>query len=293
MHGLKGELRRNEPMNRHTSWRTGGPAKWFYTPYDANDLGEFIRRVPNSVSIAWCGLGSNILVRDGGYPGVVISTLKGLNRIYKVGESGVYAEAGVPGAKVAKFAVKNALGGAEFLVGIPGTVGGALAMNAGCFGLETWEIVRFAETMNRTGAKDRKDASRIRRGYRYVEIAVDEWFIAAEFKLVPRSMENGRKNIRELLKRRTETQPIQTANAGSVFRNPPKDYAARLLETAGLKGFEIGKARISLKHANFIENQGNATALEIEELISHAMKRVQAVHGVSLEPEVKIIGIKT
>ncbi len=293
MHGLKGELRCDEPMSRHTSWRTGGCASLFYTPKGKDDLAEFLKRVPREAEIAWCGLGSNMLVRDGGFPGVVISTLKGLNAIQKTGDNEMYAEAGVPSAKFARHAVNNSLCDAEFMIGIPGTVGGALAMNAGCFGSETWKIVGWVDTMRRNGGQQRKVRSQFKWGYRHVETENGEWFTGAQFHLTPCDREQGKQQIRTLLKKRAATQPIQTANAGSVFRNPPQDHAARLIESVGLKGYRIGQARISPTHANFIENQGNATAQDIENLIGHATEQVERVHGIQLELEVKIIGKST
>ncbi len=290
MHGLKGQLRQDEPMSRHTSWRTGGRASMFYTPKGKDDLGEFLKRIPDETEIAWCGLGSNMLVRDGGFPGIVISTLKGLNMLHKAGEAEVYAEAGVPGAKLAKYSVKYSLCDAEFMVGIPGTVGGALAMNAGCFGSETWEIVGHVDTINRGGEQKQKNRDEFDWGYRFVEKDGEEWFTGAQFRLTPCDSSQGKENIRRLLRTRSQTQPIQTANAGSVFRNPPGDYAARLIETAGLKNVQIGQAGISGVHANFIENKGDATASDIENLIDHAVEEVEKVHGVRLELEVKIIG---
>ena len=290
MSGLTGELRINEPMSRHTSWRTGGLAAWFYTPNGLDDLEKFLKQLPKNISITWCGLGSNTLFRDGGFPGVVISTLKGLNRIERKSDHEIFAEAGVPSAKLAKFSAKNALCGAEFLVGIPGTVGGALAMNAGCFGGETWDVVKSVDLMDRKGNRFSKDASRVVRSYRFTEIKPGEWFVGAVFRLKQCSAEMGLKKIKTLLNKRMATQPIQTANAGSVFRNPHGDYAARLMDSAGLKNTSIGGARFSPVHANFIENQGKATALDIERLIEHAMDRVWTIHGIKLEPEVKIIG---
>ena len=288
--GLNGKLCRNEPMSRHTSWRTGGAAAWFYTPAGLDDLSEFIKRIPCDMPIVWCGLGSNMLVRDGGFDGVVISTLKGLDRISKCGDNSVYAEAGVPCAKAARYSVKNALSGSEFFIGIPGTVGGALAMNAGCFGHETWEIVQRADTIDRSSVRHRRSISEVEYGYRYSKLPENEWFTGAEFNLVPNSAEAGKQEIKKLLKIRMETQPVQTANAGSVFKNPPGKYAAELIESVGLKNHAIGQARISPKHANFIENRGKAKAVEIEGLIELAREKVEAIHGVSLQPEVKIIG---
>ena len=288
--GLSGELRHCEPMSGHTSWRVGGPAKWFYTPKGVDDLGEFLKRLPNETEVAWCGLGSNLLVRDGGFDGVIISTLKGLRELWQTNERGIYAEAGVPGAKLAKFSVNKALGGAEFMIGIPGTVGGALAMNAGCFGSETWEIVGYVDTINRMGERTRRNAGQVKWGYRSVEINSTEWFTGAEFELDPCRTETGKNKIRNYLRKRADTQPVQTANAGSVFRNPPQDHAARLLDRAGLKGYSVGAARVSPVHANFIENTGVASASDIESLINYMIERVDAMYSVRLQLEVRIIG---
>ncbi len=290
MAGLNGELRKNEPMSSHTSWRTGGRASWFYTPKDIADLGNFLKRLPKEIKVAWCGLGSNLLVRDGGFDGVVISTNKGLKDLWQAEDQGVYAQAGVPGPKLAKFAVKRSLGGAEFMVGIPGTVGGALAMNAGCFGSETWGIVRYADTINRMGELQRKTADQVRWSYRTVDLDTCEWFIGAEFEMISCQPEEGQARIRHYLKKRAATQPIQTANAGSVFRNPESRYAAQLIDSAGLKGYVVGNARVSPMHANFIENTGQANAQDIESLIGYVTERVAKVHGVDLELEVRIIG---
>ena len=290
--GLRGQLRLNEPMSRHTSWRAGGLAKWYYIPRDKDDLRTFLQRVPAEMNILWCGLGSNMLVRDRGFNGVVISTLKGLNRLHKTEKNGFYAEAGVPNPKLARSSMKNSLCGGEFLIGIPGTVGGALAMNAGCFGTETWQIVRYADIINRCGELVRKAVNQIHWGYRFTKMKPDEWFTGAEFKFSPCQSEKGHAKIREFLRRRASSQPIQTANAGSVFRNPKGDYAARLIDTAGLKNFSIGRARISPTHANFIENRGSATATEIEELIEYVQHSVKKIHAVDLSLEVKIVGEK-
>ncbi len=293
MSGLQGELRKDEPMSRHTSWRAGGVANWFYSPRSRGDLGLFLKRLPREADVIWCGLGSNMLVRDGGYLGVVICTHKGLNQLRTSGNNGVYADAGVPCAKLARYAVNNMLCGIEFMVGIPGTVGGALAMNAGCFGSETWEVVRYAKTIDRNGEEGTKPQTAVSWGYRSVAHGDNEWFTGAEFSLKPcTGNENGLLKIKRLLKKRASTQPIQTANAGSVFRNPKGDYAARLLETAGLKGFALGGARFSPMHANFIENQSGASARDIENLIDYAVEQVERIHGIKLELEVRIIGEK-
>ncbi len=292
MEGLTGQLSRGEPMSRHTSWRTGGAADWFYRPSSKQDLSDFLKRLPADVPIQWFGLGSNSLVRDGGCRGVVVWTFKGLSRLTKESSHGIYAEAGVTCAKLARFAVAKGLSGAEFMVGIPGTVGGALAMNAGCFGYETWPIVRRAQTINAAGQLQWHLSGDVKWGYRSCELEDDAWFIGAELDLMPCENESGSRQMKKYLKRRAATQPIGLASAGSVFRNPPRHHAAQLIETAGLKGYAVGDACVSPKHANFIINSGNATSQQIEELIYAVRRKVAAVHGITLQLEIKIFGEK-
>jgi len=322
--GLRGELKRREPMASHVSWRAGGPAQTAYFPADLDDLVGFLRSLPAGEPVHMTGLGSNLLVRDGGLRGTVIFTHRALReiRLDHLGArgGGVYAEAGVACPKVARYAALNELAGAEFLAGIPGTVGGALAMNAGCYGGETWDIVAHVLTVDRTGktrARTREDyeidyRSVVLRGHEIPptppllkggEIPstpplakggargdLEEWFVAASFRLKRGSGAESRSKITELLKRRIATQPLGEPNAGSVFRNPKGDYAARLVEACGLKGRVIGDAKISDKHANFIVNRGGARAADIEALILLAERSVKEKFGITLEREVRIVG---
>lgn len=287
----RGTLLRHELLSRHTTWRVGGPADRYYLPADATDLVEFLRALPPDEPLHWIGLGSNLLVRDGGVRGTVIATAKALTAMARTGNDSVRVEAGVACARLARFCAHEGLAGAEFLAGIPGTVGGALAMNAGCFGGETWPLVTEVETVDRMGKVRRRGPHEFRVGYRRVEGAPGEWFLAATLRL----RESGDaeallQRIRELLEQRGATQPTQMASAGSVFRNPPGDYAGRLIEACGLKGSAIGGARVSEKHANFIVNAGSATAADIEALIRMVADRVELMHGVRLHPEVRILG---
>ncbi len=289
--GLRGRLTVNEPLSRHTSWRVGGPARRFYRPADADDLCELLRRLPEDEPRWWLGLGSNLLVRDGGLPGTVIATAGALNGIERVDEERVRAEAGVASAKVARFCARAGLGGAEFLAGIPGTLGGALAMNAGAFGGETWPLVVAVETIDRRGRVRLRRPEDFRIGYREVHGPEGEWFLAAHLRLTPGvSPEKALGRIKELLARRGASQPTQQPSCGSVFRNPPGDHAGRLIEAAGLKGYCIGGACVSQRHANFIVNTGAARAADIEALIRHIQTEVHRHHGVTLIPEVHIIG---
>jgi len=289
---LRGELRRDEPMSRHVSWRAGGQADRFYVPADLADLAEFLKQQEEKTEILFIGLGSNLLVRDGGFRGTVIA-LHAARLHPEMRDGLVYAQAGVAAPKVARFAALHRLAGAEFLAGIPGTVGGALAMNAGCYGGETWQIVERVETIDRSGSINQRKRAEFEVGYRHCRLNApqEEWFVAAHFKLPPGDGEASRSRIKELLARRIATQPLQLPNAGSVFRNPPGDHAARLIEACGLKGLERGGARVSEKHANFIVNpQGKASAADIEFLIESVRQKVKEGTGTELIPEVRIVG---
>lgn len=283
-------VRRDEPMSRHTSWHVGGPAELFFNPRDRSDLAAFLKTLPGDVPIQWIGLGSNLLIRDGGLKGVVISTHGTLDRFDRLDQTHVYGEAGLACARIAKQCVKWGLGPAEFFAGIPGTFGGALAMNAGAFGGETWRHVVEVETIDRHGEIHTRAASEFQWSYRQITPPVkDEWFVAAKL-VFERGKATDDAQIRELLERRKASQPIGEWSCGSVFTNPPGDHAARLIETAGLKGYRIGDASVSEKHANFIINHGNATAADLERLIQHARETVEKTHGVKLHPEVRIVG---
>lgn len=292
--GLHGILREQVPMLKHTSWRAGGHARYWYRPVDIDDLGEFLRRLPATEPILWLGLGSNLLVRDGGLGGVVIATHGALSNMVLVAPDQVRVEAGVACAKVARFCARHDLVGAEFFAGIPGTVGGALAMNAGAWGGETWNRVCQVETLDRQGHLHYRSPEEFDIGYRHSQLqdpaAAEEWFVAATLQLESGDGEASRHLIRELLERRNQTQPTGVASCGSVFRNPEGDYAARLIETAGLKGLQIGDARVSDKHSNFIINTGRATATDIETLMQKIIHTVVRCHGVTLQPEVRIVG---
>ncbi|HVO45069.1 MAG TPA: UDP-N-acetylmuramate dehydrogenase [Steroidobacteraceae bacterium] len=282
-------VKRNEPMSRHTSWHVGGPAELFFNPRDRADLSTFLRSLPDDVPVHWIGLGSNVLVRDGGLKGVVISTVGTLDRFDRLNQNTVYVEAGVACARIARQCVKWGLGPAEFFAGIPGTLGGALAMNAGAFGGETWQHVLEVQTMDRHGRERTRAASEFQVGYRHVVGPPDEWFISANLRFEHKPGINNAR-VRELLERRKATQPIGEWSCGSVFRNPPGDHAARLVEATGLKGYRIGDASVSEKHANFIINHGNATSADLEQLIGHVQEEVERLHGVHLNTEVRIMG---
>ncbi len=295
---LRGILKHDEPMARHVSWRAGGRAERFYVPADVADLAVFMAKAGKDEPVLFVGLGSNLLVRDGGFRGTVVSLHSATLRP-EMKDGLLYAHAGVAAPKVARFAALQHLSGAEFLAGIPGTVGGALAMNAGCYGGETWEIVEQAQTVDRAGVLRIRHRSDFDTGYRHCALRheaqeaqkAEEWFVGAYFRLSPGDGEASRARIKELLAKRIATQPLSLPNAGSVFRNPPGEHAARLIESCGLKGLQRGGACVSDKHANFIVNpQGAASAADIEWLIEDVRRVVLEKTRIELIPEVRIVG---
>jgi UDP-N-acetylmuramate dehydrogenase len=301
MDALRGEMRLNEPMYKHASWRTGGTAQRYYIPADLEDLSDFLQHLPADEPVYIIGLGSNLLVRDGGVSGTVIALHARLNelKLMRRDQAGgaIFAGAGVACAKVARFAARHQLAGAEFLAGIPGTVGGALAMNAGCYGSETWDLVEQVKVIEHSGVIRLRKPVAYEVGYRSVRCAVastvrekEEWFVGGFFRLENGDEMVSRRTIKQLLTLRVASQPLNMPNAGSVFRNPPGDYAARLIESCGLKGAVIGGAMVSLKHANFIVNTGHASASDIEALIKMVQERVVRETGINLKQEVRIIG---
>jgi len=288
---LRGELRENEPLARHTTWRVGGPARWFYRPADAADLAAFLRRLAPEEPLLWLGLGSNLLVADSGFSGTVIQTQGALTAMSLRSATTVVAEAGVACPQLARFATRHDLVGVEFLAGIPGTLGGALAMNAGAWGGETWGHVVQVRTVDRSGEVRVRTPEEFRIGYREVRGVAGEWFLEAELRLAAGDGAAAQARIRELLAARARQQPTGLPSCGSVFRNPAGDHAARLIEAAGLKGRCVGGAQVSPKHANFIINTGAAKARDIEQLMHLVQTEVERTAGVRLVPEVRRVGV--
>ena len=288
---LRGEMLRDEPMSRHVSWRAGGSARRVYQPADLDDLQAFLRQVPADEPLLAVGLGSNLLVRDGGFAGTVLLMVGALTELRMEGDM-VYAQAGVAGAKLARFVAGQGLCGAEFFVGIPGTLGGMLAMNAGCYGGETWGAVQRVQVLTRSGELVERTPQEYEIGYRHVALCQpsEEWFVGAWLRFAPGDVEAAKREIKALMEKRSASQPLQMPNAGSVFRNPPGQHAAKLIEGCGLKGRRIGGAEVSQKHANFIVNVGDATAADIEGLIGEVRATVLRETGVELHPEVRIVG---
>lgn len=289
---LQGELESDYPLARHTSWRVGGRAEFCYRPANLADLENFLAQIPQEVPLTWLGLGSNVLIRDAGIKGVVILTLNRLNEITLLEDNLLRVEAGVTCAKLSKYCVRNGFESGAFFAGIPGTVGGALAMNAGAFKGETWVHVEAVEVIDRFGKRHKRLPQEFDINYRQVLGQKDEYFVAGYFRFEKGDSVRAQQDLRQLLQKRNSSQPIGTYSCGSVFRNPAGDFAARLVEQSGLKGYRIGQAEVSKKHANFILNTGDAKALDIENLIHYVADQVWQQQGVKLVPEVHILGEK-
>jgi UDP-N-acetylmuramate dehydrogenase len=287
--GVRGRVVYGEPMARHTSWRVGGPADRYFEPEDIDDLATFLRSLPLEEPLLWIGLGSNLLVRDGGVRGTVIDTVR-LARLEWLSDGLLRAEAGVPCPKVARATARAGYTGGEFLCGIPGSIGGALAMNAGAFGGETWSVVERVETMDRRGRVHQHQRTDFQIGYRDVSLPPAEWFVAGWLRVQADPERVGERRIRELLANRAATQPTGQPSCGSVFRNPTGDYAGRLIEACGLKGRRVGSAVVSEKHANFIVTEPGASAADLETLMHELQSAVERQFGVKLIPEVRIVG---
>jgi len=294
---LRGELRLDEPLAPYTTWRVGGPARRWYRPADIDDLALFLKGLPRDEPLLWLGLGSNLLVRDGGFAGTAIATSGVLGGLTMVTGDGldahaIQAGAGIACNKLARFSVRNGLVGGEFLAGIPGTLGGALAMNAGAWGGETWGLVETVETIDQRGERRTRNANEFEVGYRSVKVPDGEWFIAARLRFgdTRQSPEHGQATIKALLAERATAQPTGVASAGSVFRNPPGDHAARLIDACGLKGLRRGGVQVSERHANFFINTGDASATDVETLIDEVTTTVERQHAIRLQPEVRIVG---
>jgi len=278
----------NELLSKHTAWKVGGPADIFFTPQNRDDLSNFLKS-NHGKQITWLGNGTNVLVRDGGIRGAVISTKKSIDKINMETKNSCRVEAGASCMDLALFAEKNQLGPAAFFSGIPGSIGGALTMNAGSFGMETWDLVKEVEVINEKGDISFIEKESFDIAYRTVTFPFRLWFLSCSMFLSS-DEETTKDNLIELRNQRIKTQPLSEDTCGSVFKNPPGNFAGALIEGSGLKGFKIGSASISEKHANFIINEGGATASDIENLINHARQVVKKNYDIDLQPEVRIIG---
>jgi len=287
---LKNKLQRNHPLAEYTSWKIGGPAEYFYRPMDLEDLVQ-IMRVWQEEPIMVLGAASNVLIRDAGIKGLVIYLRNSLTKFDELDDSNIRVEAGVELMHLVEKCVSLGMFDAAFMSGIPGTVGGALKMNAGAYGERIWNHVVAVETINRSGEIKLKQAKDFAVGYRQVDsLAKDEWFVAAQFNFTRGEVQAAKQQVQTYLQKRSKSQPLDFPSCGSVFRNPEGDYAARLIEACGLKGKQIGGARVSEKHANFIINCGNAIAVDVETLMQEIITKVESSSSVKLIPEVHILG---
>lgn len=276
---------------RYTSWRVGGTVRALFKPKTIEDLSRVLAQRPDDEPHFWLGLGSNLLMPDDELDALVIYSHQALDTITVDEQEGlITVMAGVPCAKLAKLAAKLGDERAAFWVGIPGTMGGALRMNAGCYGHETWDFVRDITLIDRQGALKTYPREAIQTAYREAVLPKGSGIVQARIHYRSGPPEPGLAAIKKLLQTRLIQQPIGQFSCGSVFRNPPGDFAARLIESCHLKGHSIGDAQVSLKHANFIINKGQATAKDIKALIDLVQDRVAGERGITLTPEVQILG---
>jgi UDP-N-acetylmuramate dehydrogenase len=292
-----GKIHHNVSLRKLNAWRIGGEAEHYFSPKTLEDCQNFLKQYPKDKDITWLGLGSNMLIRDQGVSGCVIHTLSGMrDKYYDKSRAMFYVQAGVPCCQLSRFVARNHHHKAEFLAGVPGTMGGALAMNAGAHGAELWEFVEAVDVINRAGEIIHVRASEYIVGYRHAYPKPERldlqntWFVAAYLKFPKGDMRTGLQKIGDLLAIRARTQPINQPSCGSVFRNPPQTYAAKLIEASGLKGHRVGKAEVSLKHANFIVNLGGASSSDVEQIITDIKDTVSNKYKYNLDLEVKIIG---
>ena len=290
---VKGNLLENEPMSKHTSYGIGGPASAYITPYDRKDLAQILQFAhKNKLPIYFIGSGSNLLVADQGINGIVVSPARSLKKLEIDGNS-IRAESGVMLGRLVKECMKNNLSGLETLVGVPGTLGGALVMNAGAFGGEISNYLQSVEIMKMNGSTKTYKTKDINFSYRFSSFKQDEFIILASF-ILPNEDPNIIKQKRNIASSGRKTnQPLKFRSAGSVFKNPENFAAGYLIDKVGLKGKKIGGAEISTHHANFFINHGNASAEDITKLIKLAKKAVFEKFNIELELEIKTIGIES
>ncbi len=284
-----GEVREREPMARHTTLGVGGEAKWYFRPRDRAAAAKAVRAIPATVPLLPLGRGSNLLIPDTGFAGIVVD-LGALTGITREGAT-VTAEAGVRMSRLAARCAQWALTGLEFMATVPGDVGGGVVMNAGAYGQQVSDCLLEVELIARgAAAPEVRPAAALELAYRRSRLPPQSLVLSARFTLKPGQRREIRDRMQEMRERRMQTQPLEMPNCGSVFKNPPGDHAARLIEAAGLKGLRVGGARISNKHANFIVNEGGAKSRDVQVLIRRAQEEVARRFGVHLDPEVRLTG---
>jgi len=287
---LRGRVQADAVLAPFTWFRVGGPAEALVRPADAEDLAQFLRALPHTVPVRTIGAASNLIVRDGGLPGVVLRLGRGFGEI-SVDDGGIVAGAAALDATVAETAASAGIAGLEFLCGIPGTIGGAVAMNAGAYGGDMAEILDWADIVTRSGEIERLEAAKLHFSYRHARLPAESVVVRARLRGVPGAPERIAARMAEIRAGREATQPVRARTGGSTFRNPPGMKAWELIDTAGCRGLTRGGAQVSEKHCNFLINTGDATAADIEGLGEEVRRRVHAMSGVSLEWEIHRIGV--
>lgn len=287
---VRGEYRADVALARFTWFRAGGPAEVLFIPADEEDLCGFLARTPEDIPLTVIGVASNLLIRDGGIPGVTIR-LRNAFAVLDRTDAGVRAGAGALDINVARFTADEGLSGLEFLSGIPGTIGGALRMNAGAYGAEIKDVLLRATASDRQGNRHTLGAAAMGFGYRQSGVPGDWIFLSAEMSALPATPEKIAGRIAEIGAARSDTQPVRSRTGGSTFKNPPGRHAWQLIDAAGCRGLAVGKAMVSEKHCNFLINTGGATARDLESLGEEVRRRVLAHSGVDLQWEIKRIGV--
>jgi UDP-N-acetylmuramate dehydrogenase len=288
---LRGRLMANQSLAELTWFRAGGPAQVLFMPEDEADLAYFLAHLPDLIPITVIGLGSNLIVRDGGVPGVVVRLGRGFNAVTIEPGGRVRAGAAVPDVKVARAAQEAGISGLAFLRGVPGAIGGALRMNAGAYGGETKDALVEARGIDRRGNLRRLTAAEMHYTYRHCGAPADIIFTDALFQGAPGDPGAIAAQMDEITQSREASQPVKSRTSGSTFKNPPGQKAWQLIDAAGCRGLEIGSAQVSTLHCNFLINLGDARAADIESLGETVRARVKASSGVDLEWEIKRIGI--
>lgn len=290
---VTGRIKENVPLSKVTWFQVGGPADVLYRPADVADLAAFLKNTPEDIPLFTLGVGSNLLVRDSGYRGVVIRLGQGFSSIELEAGNRLRVGAGAIDLHVARFAADNSLEGAEFLCGIPGGIGGALRMNAGAYGAEISDIFVEATALDRQGNLHRMSSDEMGFSYRHCDIPSDWIFTEAVLQLRPGNPDEIKSRMAEISQSREETQPVKSRTGGSTFANPEGHKAWQLVDAVGARGLTQGAAQISEKHCNFLINNGGASAADIEAVAEEARRRVFAEHDILLRWEIVRLGEKT
>lgn len=285
------QLKEGELLSNHTTFRIGGAAKYFAVPKNEEEIMEAVDfAIVKDLPYYILGKGSNVLFADEGYPGVIIEIGAGMEKVERTGDTGIRAQAGVSLSALAAFAAREGLSGLEFAGGIPGTLGGAVTMNAGAYGGEMQDVIVSAKVMDEEGAVQELSCEELQLGYRTSIVQKKQFVVLeAEFLLKPGTTEEIQNTMKELNAKRRKKQPLEYPSAGSTFKRPEGYFAGKLIEDAGLRGYRVGDAQVSEKHCGFVVNRGKATCAEVLQLIGDVQKTVKEQFGVQLEPEVRII----